>query len=76
MYQSTVRFIQPMVTSVAYIGLQPHSLLTGDTLNKGSSYGNNHSTGLLWTYFGFMRGSVKVKLLIIGGVDGSVALCR
>ena len=28
------------------------------------------------THFGFMRGSVKVKLLIIGGVDESVALCR
>ena len=28
------------------------------------------------THFGFMRGSVKVKLLIIGGVDESVVLCR
>ena len=29
-----------------------------------------------YTHLGFMRGSVRVKLLIIGGVDGSVALCR
>ena len=28
------------------------------------------------THFGFMRGSVKVKLLIIGGVDGTMPLCR
>jgi hypothetical protein len=29
------------------------------------------------THFGFMRGSVKVKLLTIGGVDESlVVLCR
>ena len=76
MDQGTVRFTQPMVTSVPFIGLQTHSVLTGDTLNKGSSYGNNHCTGLLWTHFGFMRGSVNVKLRIIGGVDGSVALCR
>lgn len=67
-------FTHSVVTTVVFPKLQPHSQLTEDTLAREAPV--RTPEGLLWTHFGFMRGSVKVKLLIIGGVAGSVVPCR